>query len=135
MLGGCQMRSLFCLRTVFVLCTSFTMTGACENPEALLRKAKTVLAQIEGDIHLRGLNAPVEVLRDRWGVPHIYAKNADDLFFAQGFVAAQDRLFQLELWRRLARGESAEIYGPDALEADRFARLVRYRRAIDAEWQ
>src|SRR2546427_11285202 len=97
-------------------------------------QAKAVLAQIEGEIKIPGLKEPVEVLRDRWGVPHIYAKNANDLFFAQGFVAAQDRLFQLELWRRLARGESAEIHGADAVEADRFARLVRYRGDMDAEW-
>ncbi len=67
-------------------------------------------------------------------MPHIYAKNADDLFFAQGFVAAQDRLFQLEMWRRVARGETAEILGKEGLEADRFARLIRYRGAMDAEW-
>src|SRR5437660_1605865 len=106
-----------------------------ERKEILLTTAKTVLAQLDGEISLPGLQAPVEVLRDRWGIAHIYAKNTDDLFFAQGFVAAQDRLFQLELWRRLAAGESAEIYGPDAIEADRFARLVRYRGDMDAEWQ
>ncbi len=75
------------------------------------------------------------MLRDTWGVPHIYAKNADDLFFAQGFIAAQDRLFQLDLWRRIGLGEMAEIIGPDAIEADTFARLIRYRGDMDAEWQ
>src|SRR5258708_29110366 len=85
------------------------------------------LAQLEGEIRLPGLKAPVEILRDRWGVPHIYAKNADDLFFAQGFCAAQDRLFQLDLWRRLALGEMAEVVGPQAIEADTFARWIRYR--------
>src|SRR5437868_2740343 len=104
------------------------------KPAEFIERSKTVLAQIEGKIKIAGLKDSVEVLRDKWGVPHIYAKNADDLFFAQGFVAAQDRLFQLELWRRLAAGESAEIYGPDAIEADRFARLVRYRGDMDAEW-
>src|SRR5437879_5245368 len=74
------------------------------------------LAQIEGEIKIAGLKEPVEVLRDRWGVPHIYAKNADDLFFAQGFVAAQDRLFQLDLWRRTAVGELSEVMGPSAIE-------------------
>src|SRR5882724_5808741 len=105
-----------------------------DTPESLRQKAKAVLPQLQGELAVAGLQEPVEVLRDRWGVPHIYAKNADDLFFAQGFVAAQDRLFQLELWRRLARGESAEIYGADAVEADRFARLVRYRGDMEAEW-
>src|SRR5262245_48881310 len=111
---------------------SLAMAG--ESDDAILKKAKTVIAQIEGEIKLPGLKEPVEVVRDRWGVPHIYAKNADDLFFAQGFVAAQDRLFQLEMWRRLAAGEMAQLLGPEALEADRFARLIRYRGDMDAEW-
>jgi penicillin amidase len=105
-----------------------------DSVQDLGTKAKAVLAQIEGQITLPGLKEPVEVLRDRWGVPHIYAKNADDLFFAQGFVAAQDRLFQLDMWRRIARGEMAEIMGPQAVEGDRFARLLRYRGDMDAEW-
>src|SRR5438477_6201475 len=83
---------------------------------------------------LPGLKQSVEVLRDRWGVPHIYAQNQDDLFFAQGFVSAQDRLFQIDMWRRLAVGETAEVLGKDAIEADRFARLVKYRGDMQAEW-
>jgi penicillin G amidase len=105
------------------------------TPEALLKKARAALARVEGELKVPGLKQPVEVLRDRWGVPHIYARSAADLFFAQGFVAAQDRLFQLELWRRVAAGETAELLGPRALEADRFARLVRYRGPMDAEWR
>jgi len=105
-----------------------------EPKEALLPKAKRVLAQLNGDVALPGLAAPVDILRDRWGVAHIYAKNTDDLFFAQGFVAAQDRLFQMDMWRRQAMGEMAEILGPSAVEADRFARLLRYRGDLEAEW-
>lgn len=101
----------------------------------LAGQAKAVLAQIAGDIRIHGLKEPVEILRDRWGVPHIYAKNADDLFFAQGFVAAQDRLFQLDVWRRIALGETAEVVGAKAVEADTFARLVRYRGDMKAEWE
>jgi penicillin amidase len=109
--------------------------GPADSGDMLLKKARSVLAQIDGEIAVPGLRAPVEVLRDRWGVPHIYAKNADDLFFAQGFVAAQDRLFQMDLWRRQAVGELAEALGERGLEADRFARLVRYRGDMEAEWQ
>jgi penicillin amidase len=105
-----------------------------DPPDTLLARAKQVLAKLDGEIALVGLNAPVEVRRDRWGVAHIYARNALDLFFAQGFVAAQDRLFQLDLWRRQAAGEMAEVLGPDAVEADRFARLLKYRGDMDAEW-
>src|SRR2546422_10695235 len=104
---------------------------AAETSESLLQRATAVLAQLDGAIAIPGLKEPVEVLRDRWGVPHIYAQNADDLFFAQGFVVAQDRLFQLDLWRRLAVGETAEILGRPGLEGDRFARLLKYRGPLE----
>ena len=94
-----------------------------------------MLAQLEGRITVGGLARPVEVLRDRWGVPHIYAETTPDLFFAQGFVTAQDRLYQMEMWRRAGAGELAEVLGPACQERDRFARLVRYRGDMNAEWQ
>ena len=62
------------------------------------------LPQIEGELTLPGLAAPVEIIRDRWGIPHIYAQNTADLFFAQGFVHAQERLWQMELNRRTGQG-------------------------------
>ena len=66
------------------------------------------------------------VLRNSWGVAHIYAQNQHDLFFAQGFVAAQDRLFQMELWKRSGQGRLAENSGPSALQRDANARLLSY---------
>lgn len=108
--------------------------AAAETPESLLAKSSAVLARLEGEIKVPGLKEPVEVLRDRWGVPHIYARNADDLFFAQGFVAAQDRLFQIDLWRRVAIGQTAEVVGKQGVAADRFARLLKYRGDPDVEW-
>src|SRR5262249_9122279 len=78
---------------------------------------------------------PVRVLRDEWGVAHIYAETQNDLFFAQGFVAAQDRLWQMDLWRRVGEGELAEGLGPRAIDRDRFARLVRYRGDMKAEYE
>lgn len=119
----------------FLLTMPTSHAAADELPETLLARAKGVVAQLDGTIQLAGLERPVEVLRDEWGLPHIYAENQRDLFFAQGFVAAQDRLFQLDLWRRIGRGETAEIFGEDAIEADRFARLVLYRGDMQAEWQ
>ena len=83
---------------------------------------------------LPGLTAAVEVRRDRWGVPHIYARNQHDLFHAQGFVAAQDRLFQMEMWRRAGEGRLAEVLGPSAIPRDRFARLFQYRGSMAKEW-
>lgn len=109
-------------------------SAADQRVEALRERCKAALAQTSGELRLAGLNEKVEVLRDRWGVPHIYAQNPDDLFFAQGFVQAQDRLWQMEIWRRTTEGKLAEIVGPDAVERDRFARLIRYRGDVDAEW-
>jgi penicillin amidase len=106
-----------------------------ETPDTLMHKAKKVLAQIEGKLTVPGLKGPVEVLRDKWGVPHIYAKNTHDLFFAQGFVAAQDRLFQIDWWRRVGAGETAEVLGAKGLGGDRFARLLRFRGNMEAEWK
>ena len=89
--------------------------------------AQAHLPQVEGTIELPGLHNEVEVLRDLWGVPHIYANNLDDLFYAQGFVQAQDRLWQMDMYRRAGEGRLAEILGTDALEHDRAARLLKYR--------
>jgi penicillin amidase len=86
-------------------------------------------------VTLSGLHHSVEILRDRWGVPHIYASNPDDLFFAQGWITARDRLFQIDLWRRVGTGKLAEAIGPRAIERDRLARAVRYRGDWDAEWK
>jgi len=108
---------------------------APETTESLGKLAGARLSQIEGAIRLDGLRQPVEVLRDRWGIPHIYAKTVEDLFFAQGFVAAQDRLYQMEIWRRTGTGELAEVFGPSMVERDRVARLVRYRGNMEAEWR
>src|SRR5919201_552724 len=78
-------------------------------------------------LRVAGLGEPVEVLRDRWGINHIYAKNEHDLFFAQGYSAAGDRLFQFEMWRRQATGTVAEILGPSELKRDIGARLQMFR--------
>ena len=88
------------------------------------------LPQVEGEIRVTGLAAPVTVVRDRWAIPHIEAASLLDLGFAQGFVHAQDRLWQMEFQRRLGAGRLAEILGPAALPTDRFMRtLGLYRRA------
>ncbi len=102
--------------------------------EELRAQEGAALAKMSGELRIDGLKKPVEILRDTWGVPHIYAKTQDDLFFAQGFVVAQDRLWQLDLWRRKAMGELAEVMGPDAVERDRLARLLRFRGDWRAEW-
>ncbi|MBP1604311.1 MAG: peptidase penicillin amidase, partial [Acidobacteria bacterium] len=84
-------------------------------------------------LQVPGLSQPVEIRRDRWGINHIYAATERDLFFAQGYAAARDRLFQFELWRRQATGTVAEILGRRELERDRGARLHMFRGDLDAE--
>ncbi len=108
--------------------------GGADSPSNFDELAQASLAQIEGTVQVPGLSAPVEVLRDEWGVPHIYAENQRDMFFAQGFVQAQDRLWQMDMWRRVNEGRLAEILGPDAFEHDRLARLIMYRGDWDAEF-
>src|SRR5215472_5384201 len=85
-------------------------------------------------ITLPSLRQPVEILIDHWGVPHIFAKNEADLFFAQGFNAARDRLFQIDLWRRRGLGRLAEVFGPAFVEQDKATRLFLYRGDMDEEW-
>jgi penicillin amidase len=87
------------------------------------------LPRLHGTLTVAGLSAPVEVLRDRQGVPHIRAKNLPDLLFAQGYVTAQDRLWQMDMTRRYAAGELAEILGPDQLLHDREERILSLRQA------
>ena len=82
-----------------------------------------------------GLQQPVEIIRDHQGIPHIYARNDDDLFFAQGYVMAQDRLWQLEIWRRWREGRLAEVFGARAFDIDLRTRQMMYRGPWDAaEW-
>jgi penicillin amidase len=81
----------------------------------------------ENKLLIDGLQEPVEIIRDEWGVNHIYADNQHDLFFAQGYAAAKDRLFQFEIWRRQATGTVAEILGERELKRDIGTRLFKYR--------
>ena len=84
-------------------------------------------------LEAHGLDQPVEILVDRWGISHIYAETEHDLFFGQGWNAARDRLFQLELWRRQATGTVSEILGPRELQRDIGTRLFKFRRNLEQE--
>jgi penicillin amidase len=95
---------------------------------ALLWYRSATQPQVEGRLKLTGLSAPVDIVRDAQGVPHIYAKSTNDAYLALGFVHAQDRLWQLELNRRIAAGRMAELFGTKALDTDRFLRTLGVRR-------
>ncbi len=77
----------------------------------VVTRISSIRAQEKSNLSVNGLKEVVEVFRDEWGINHIYAKNQHDLFFAQGYLAAKDRLFQFEIWRRQATGTVAELLG------------------------
>jgi penicillin amidase len=91
------------------------------------------LPQIDGAVQIDGLRDKVEIIRDKNGVPHIYAQNQEDLFFAQGYVHAQDRLWQLEFNRRVAAGRLSEVLGSATLETDTYLRTLGLYRAAVAD--
>ena len=88
---------------------------------------KAALPVLDGDLHVAGLSAPVTIHRDAHGVPHIEAANEDDLFVAQGYVTAQDRLWQMDAFRRNANGELSEILGPSLVRHDKTQRVLQFR--------
>src|SRR5690606_27556036 len=103
------------------------------DPKRIVERTRAGLGQRTGDIAAPGLKAPVEILRDRWGIAHIYAQNTHDLFFAQGYLAAQTRMWAVDLRRRNAEGKLAEVLGPEYVERDVFARALKYGGDWDQE--
>ncbi len=111
--------------------------GALWNLGVACRRAEPpppLTARLSGSVETLAVAAPVRIVRDRWGVPHIYAQSQDDLFVAQGFVQAEDRLFQMDLWRRSAQGRLSEVLGPNFIERDAMTRRMQYHGDPDAEW-
>ncbi|MGH2671589.1 MAG: penicillin acylase family protein, partial [Actinomycetota bacterium] len=96
--------------------------------DEVLEAARAALAPLEGTLEAAGLREPVEVLRDGWGVPYVSAASLEDLWFAQGFVTASERLFQIDLALRAANGRLSELFSDLALQQDRFARTVGFGR-------
>ena len=92
-----------------------------------------VFSQETTQVTLDGLDKPVEILKDHWGISHIYAETEHDLFFAQGYSAARDRLFQFEIWRAQATGTVAEILGSRAVDRDHGTRLFKFRGPMHEE--
>lgn len=92
------------------------------------RWSRQRIPQLDGRLYLQALQGKVTIRRDRWGIPHIHAQNQHDLFLAQGFVHAQDRLWQMELARRAAKGTLSAVFGPITLETDRLSRTFGFAR-------
>jgi penicillin amidase len=110
-----------------------TVAAAGSAAATLRRIARRAVPPVEGTVALACLDEPVEILRDRYGIPHVYARSALDLARAHGYVHAQDRLFQMEMLRRFAFGRLSEIAGARTLELDRMARRLRLRWSAERE--
>src|SRR6516164_2678817 len=91
--------------------------------------AHSVLPQLDGRIQIVGLSGPVTVTRDAHGVPTVEASTLEDLFFAQGYITAQDRMWQMDVMRRVASGELSEIIGEETIKLDREQRILGMRAA------
>jgi len=91
--------------------------------------------KVGGSIEIPGLSEEVEIIRDSMGVPHIYASNERDLFLAQGYVHAQDRFFQMDLWRHIGAGRLSEMFGESQVETDIYLRTMGWSRIAQEESQ
>jgi penicillin amidase len=117
-----------------LLIAGLCLPAHAEGDLSLEARARASVASLRGTLRVHGLHHAVHVKRDRWGVAHIYAADQHDLFFAQGFVVSQDRLFQMEMWKRSGQGRLAEVLGPQAVARDTAARRLRYRGDMQAEF-
>ena len=90
--------------------------------------------QIDGEIHIEGLDGAVDVYRDNMGIPHIYGSTAHDLFFAQGYIHAQDRFWQMDFYRHVGAGRTAEMFGKGQVETDAFLKTLGWRNTSEKEY-
>ena len=97
--------------------------------------AKESFPQIDGQIKAEGLDGAVDIYRDAMGIPHIYASTSHDIFFAQGYVHAQDRFWQMDSWRHIGSGELSKMFGSGQVETDTFLRTLGWRQTAEAEWE
>jgi len=93
---------------------------------------KSTLPDYSGSYEVEGISGRIEIIRDSYGIPHIFADNQNDLAFGTGYCMGQDRLWQMDIFKRVSEGRLSELFGKDALEADRFARVLGFARDADA---
>jgi penicillin amidase len=107
-----------------------SVVGGLVGNEAIQRS----FPQTSGEIKLAGLNGPVDVYRDKMGIPQIYAGSLHDLFMAQGYVHAQERFWQMDFWRHIGSGRLSEMFGKSQVETDSFLRTLGWRQLAEQEW-
>ncbi|MGB2963272.1 MAG: penicillin acylase family protein [Anaerolineales bacterium] len=120
------------LGTVLVLLILAALT-AIISPPLVRRTAEKSFPLVEGEIQIAGLDGPVEIYRDSFGIPHIYAESHHDLMFTQGYVHAQDRFWQMDFWRHQGAGRLSELLGNTMLETDKFLRTLGWERVAKQE--
>jgi penicillin G amidase len=122
------------LRSLFRVLVAFTCIVVLIAAAILWRFVYRPLPQLDGNISLQGLQKDVIVERDQWGVPHIRASSVEDMAEAQGYVMAQDRLWQMDLLRRVVRGQLSEILGPATINIDKQFRTLGFGRAAERDY-
>lgn len=125
-------RTLIGLATIVVLLLALgTYTLKVYIPNTAAPKS---FPQIDGELQVSGLDAPVDIYRDEMGIPNIYATTTHDLFFAQGYVHAQERFWQMDFWRHIGSGRLSEMFGESQLETDQFLRTLGWRQIAEKEY-
>lgn len=120
-----RLRAVIAAAVIFVILTA----SACV---VLPRRA---FPKVRGSVTVPGIAAPIEIVRDKFGVPHIYAQNAEDLYFAHGYVHAQDRFWQMEFQRRVGAGRLSELFGEATVETDIFLRTLGFEQVVREEYE
>jgi len=126
------MRTFGRILTVLVMIVIVLVLAAAAG---FLYISRRPFPQIGGSLRVAGLQNTVTVIRDKWGVPHLYADNSRGLVLAQGYVTSQDRFWQMEFWRRIGAGRLSEILGKATLTNDLFIRAIGWRRASGSRFQ
>lgn len=129
------MRIIRFIRNILLLVLVVAVLIAAVAGGGFVYLTRRAFPQTDGTLQVSGVQSPVTIIRDKHGIPHIYAANVHDLFFAQGYVHAQDRLWQMELQRRVVSGLTSELSPTTAnLEQDKFIRTLGWRRAAEADY-
>lgn len=125
------------LKVIVVGVIVLVLIGVLLGAFAIDQVVRTPLPQVSGELTFKGLNSEVEILRDAWGVPHIYADNSHDLFFAQGVTHAQDRWWQMEWFRHVGAGRISELTGlsSSVIGNDLFIRTIGWYEAAERDWE